>query len=283
MENVFFYIVVFIALIATATMVLFLILGKKRNEDIVYRLRNVHEDLNTISRSINTHEKSAVTRDTSIRSLISSNEQKIEKIVDQSFKKNDGRIGCLEDRLFNEIKTSTSEILGTIKLSYSEISDNFKSKLLKISSDLNELNQKLKSAKEEIIGSQTRSFSGIETKISSIKTEEHKFFEHELQNVNKEQANIGKYVQDTAKNINNHISALKPLEELLSKLNTLYNNLISLDKDILNQEKSLTNLVAEHTMILEYTKELQNTSEEIFNLMKLLMMDSIVKQTNPKR
>ena len=104
-----------------------------------------------------------------------------------------------------------------------------------------------------------------------------------LQNVTKEQANIGKCVLDTANNINNHISALKPLEELLSKLNTLYNNLISLDKDILNQEKSLTNLVAEHTMILEYTKELQNTSEEIFNLMKLLMMDSIVKQTNPKR
>ncbi len=277
------FIVIFIALIAIATLVLYIILGKKRNEDIIYRLRRVHDELNTISRSVITHEKSAVTRDSSLRSLISANEQKIEKTINQSFKNNDGRIGCLEDRLFNEIKTSSSEIQAAIQHSYSELSKNFKSKMANISSDLNELKQNLKSAKDEILGSQTRSFSGIETKISAIKNEEHKFIEYELQNVTKEQANIGKCVLDTAKNINNHISALKPLEELLSKLNTLYNNLISLDKDILNQEKSLTNLVAEHTMILEYTKELQNTSEEIFNLMKLLMMDSIVKQTNPKR
>lgn len=277
------FIVIFIALIAIATLVLYIILGKKRNEDIIYRLRRVHDELNTISRSVITHEKSAVTRDSSLRSLISANEQKIEKTINQSFKNNDGRIGCLEDRLFNEIKTSSSEIQVVIQHSYYELSMNFKSKMANISSDLNELKQNLKSAKDEILGSQTRSFSGIETKISAIKNEEHKFIEHELQNVTKEQANIGKCVLDTAKNINNHISALKPLEELLSKLNTLYNNLISLDKDILNQEKSLTNLVAEHTMILEYTKELQNTSEEIFNLMKLLMMDSIVKQTNPKR
>ena len=83
--------------------------------------------------------------------------------------------------------------------------------------------------------------------------------------------------------MNNHFTSIKPLEELLERLNVLYNKLISLDKDILSQEKSLNAMVEKHTMILEYTQELQKTSEDIFDMMKLLLMDSVMRQTTPSR
>ena len=38
-----------------------------------------------------------------------------------------------------------------------------------------------------------------------------------------------------------------------------------------------------HLQIVGYTQELQKTSEEIFELMKLLLMDSVVKSTTPKK
>ena len=83
--------------------------------------------------------------------------------------------------------------------------------------------------------------------------------------------------------MNNHFTSIKPLEELLGRLNTLYNKLISLDKDILGQEKSLNGMVEKHTKILEYTQDLQKTSEEIFDMMKLMLMDTVVRQTTPRK
>ena len=42
-------------------------------------------------------------------------------------------------------------------------------------------------------------------------------------------------------------------------------------------------MVEKHTKILEYTQDLQKTSEDIFDMMKLMLMDSVVKQTNSNK
>ena len=80
-----------------------------------------------------------------------------------------------------------------------------------------------------------------------------------------------------------HLDSLKPLEELFGRLNTLYNKLLSLEKDILTQEKSLNGMVEKHVKISEYTQELQKTSKDIFDLMKLMLMDSVVQRTTPHK
>ena len=80
-----------------------------------------------------------------------------------------------------------------------------------------------------------------------------------------------------------HLDSLKPLEELFGRLNTLYNKLLSLEKDILTQEKSLNGMVEKHVKISEYTQELQKTSKDIFDLMKLMLMDSVVLRTTHKK
>ena len=197
--------------------------------------------------------------------------------------KNEERLGCLEDRVINEIQSSTGVLQNAIQQSHSALSKSFKSKFSDIGTELTELQHNLRDFKDDILRTQAQSFSGIETKIGVVKNEEHRFIEHQLQTVNNEQANVRKSIQEVTKSMNNYFTSIKPLEELLERLNTLYNKLISLDKDILSQEKSLNGMVEKHTKILEYTQDLQKTSEEIFDMMKLLVMDSVIKQTTPNK
>lgn len=273
MDELIFLGVLFIAFVLVVDICLHLWLGKKRNNKVLTNIR-------TILSSI---EKSANSRDSSLRSLISKNEQILGSAISQSIRNNEGRLGCLEDRVINEIQSSTGVLQNTIQYSHSALSKSFKSKLSDIGTELAELQQNLREFKDDTLRTQAQSFSGIETKISVAKNEEHRFIEYQLQTINNEQTNIKKCIQEFTKSMNNHFTSIKPLEELLGRLNTLYNKLISLDKDILVQEKSLNGMVENHTKILEYTQDLQKTSEEIFDMMKLLIMDSVIKQTTPNK
>lgn len=276
MDDLIFLGILFIAFVLVFNICLHIWLGKKRNNKVL-------NDIRAILSAINSMEKSANSRDSSLRSLISKNEQKLGSAISQSVRNNEGRLGCLEDRVINEIQSSTGVLQNAIQQSHSALSKSFKSKFSDIGTELTELQHNLRDFKDDILRTQAQSFSGIETKIGVVKNEEHRFIEHQLQTVNNEQANVRKSIQEVRKSMNNHFTSIKPLEELLERLNTLYNKLISLDKDILSQEKSLNGMVEKHTKILEYTQDLQKTSEEIFDMMKLLVMDSVIKQTTPNK
>lgn len=276
MDDLIFLGILFIAFVLVINICLHIWLGKKRNNKVL-------NDIRAILSGINSMEKSANSRDSSLRSLISKNEQKLGSAISQSVRNNEGRLGCLEDRVINEIQSSTGVLQNAIQQSHSALSKSFKSKFSDIGTELTELQHNLRDFKDDILRTQAQSFLGIETKIGVVKNEEHRFIEHQLQTVNNEQANVRKSIQEVTKSMNNHFTSIKPLEELLERLNTLYSKLISLDKDILSQEKSLNGMVEKHTKILEYTQDLQKTSEEIFDMMKLLVMDSVIKQTTPNK
>ena len=287
MAELIFLVVLFIAFLAIINLILFLRIGKKRNERIITDLNFV---INTITTSTSSLEQNANSRENSMRSLfskienlISRNGQKVESLITQTARNNDSKINIIGDRLSSEIQSSTNVIQAAIQHSHSGLSKSFKSKLNEIATELTELHQNLREIKDEILRTQAQSFNGLETRISALHKEEHKFIEHKLEYISKEQTNASKCVQEVTKNINNHFTSIKPLEELLGRLNTLYNKLISLDKDILNQEKSLNGMVEKHTKILEYTQDLQKTSEDIFDMMKLMLMESVVKQTNSNK
>lgn len=272
MDDLIFLGVVFIFFFLAVDICLHIWLGKKRNHEVLI-------DIRTVLNGINSMEKSANSRDRTLRSLISNNEQTIVSAISN----NEGRVRDLEGRVINEIQSSTGVIQNAIQYSHSGLSKSFMSKLSDVRTKLTELDHNLREFKDDILRTQAQSFSSIETKISIAKNEEHKYFERQFQTVNNEQTNIRECVQEVSKSMNNHFTSIKPLEELLGRLNTLYNDLLSLDKDILNQEKSLNGMVDKHTKILEYTQELQKTSEDIFDLMKLLVMDSVIKQTGQKK
>lgn len=204
----------------------------------------------------------------SMRSLITEKEEKVESVITQYAQNNESMIAGTEERLTKELISSTKAIQDTIQNSHSDISINFMNNLNNISDEMIGLRQNLTELKDNIL---------------RARGEEHQFFEQELQAISKEQASASQCIQELGKSINDHFTSIKPIEELLEKSNALYNKLISLDEDILNQEKSLNGMVAKHTKILEYTHELQKTSEEIFELMKLLLMDSVIKNTTPDK
>ena len=174
MDDLIFYSVLFIAYVLVIDICVQIWLGKKRNNKVL-------NDIRAILSGINSMEKSANFRDSSLRSLISKNEQKLGSAISQSVRNNEGRLGRLEDRIINEIQSSTGVLQTTIQQSHSALSKSFKSKLSDIGTEVTELQHNLREFKDSILRTQAQSFSGIETKISAAKNDEHRFIERQLQ------------------------------------------------------------------------------------------------------
>lgn len=99
------------------------------------------------------------------------------------------------------------------------------------------------------------------------------------EDVNKRLDNIENTLAKLSEMMERHFVAMQPIEKMLLRLETLYNNLVCLDSKILSQEASLNSMVQKHVKISEYTQELSKTSKDIYDLVKLLLMNSIVEQT----
>ncbi|MBR5585189.1 MAG: hypothetical protein IKW36_03000 [Alistipes sp.] len=282
-DNYFICVSIYIILALAVIIFLYLWLGKKRNEVVLDELRKVLSGINTISGSVTNNERQAVSRDNSLRSLISRNQQKLENSISQSSKSNEGRIEYMEERVTNEIQNATELIKSSVHQSHAGLSKSFKTKLSEVNAELADIHQSLREFKDEILRTQAQSFYGIEAKYSNISNEERAYLEKQFRAVHNEHTTLDKSIQDVALVMRTHLDSLKPLEELFGRLNTLYNKLLSLEKDILTQEKSLNGMVEKHVKISEYTQELQKTSKDIFDLMKLMLMDSVVQRTTPHK
>ena len=284
MNDDFFICVSLFVILALAVIIfLYLWLGKKRNEAVLDELRKALSGINTISGSVTNNERQAVSRDNSLRSLISRNQQKLENSISQSSKSNEGRIEYMSEQVTNEIQNATEVIKSSVHQSHAGLSKSFKTKLSEVNAELADIHQSIREFKDEILRTQAQSFYGIETKYSNISNEERAYLDKQFRAVHNEHTTLDKSIQNVALVMRTHLDSLKPLEELFGRLNTLYNKLLSLEKDILTQEKSLNGMVEKHVKISEYTQELQKTSKDIFDLMKLMLMDSVVLRTTHKK
>ena len=283
MDNTFMIIIVIAIAIVTILHLFFFEIWKKRHEAVLGDLRKVSGVINDIYGSVANNERLAVSRDNSLRSLISRNQQKLENSISQSSKSNEGRIEYMSERVTNEIQNATEVIKSSVHQSHAGLSKSFKTKLSEVNAELADIHQGLREFKDEILRTQAQSFYGIETKYSNISNEERAYLDKQFRAVHNEHTTLDKSIQDVALVMRTHLDSLKPLEELFGRLNTLYNKLLSLEKDILTQEKSLNGMVEKHVKISEYTQELQKTSKDIFDLMKLMLIDSVVQRTTSKK
>ncbi len=78
--------------------------------------------------------------------------------------------------------------------------------------------------------------------------------------------------------MNGHLSKyqlqLKQIDALYDNLQKLYTKLLGEEEKISKQESSLTAMVSRHSQIFEITSEMNNTSKEIFEFMKLYLIQS---------
>lgn len=102
----------------------------------------------------------------------------------------------------------------------------------------------------------------------------------ELQRTNERISTIEQKVESMNKTIEHQFTSLTPFEKQLSRLETLYKNIDGLDNRILLQEESLKSMVERHLQITLYTQELSKTSKDVYELMKLVLMNSIITKTN---
>ena len=101
----------------------------------------------------------------------------------------------------------------------------------------------------------------------------------ELQRINERISTIEQKVESMNKTVEHQFTSLTPLEKQLSRLEALYRNINGLDNRILLQEESLKSMVERHLQITLYTQELSKTSKDVYELMKLVLMDSIITKT----
>lgn len=102
----------------------------------------------------------------------------------------------------------------------------------------------------------------------------------ELQRIKERISTIEQKMDSMSKTIEHQFNTLTPFEKQLSRLETLYRNIDGLDNRIIMQEESLKSMVEKHLQITLYTQELSKTSKDIYELMKLVLMDFIITKSN---
>lgn len=101
----------------------------------------------------------------------------------------------------------------------------------------------------------------------------------ELSNINNRIHLLEKKIDTISGTIERQFNSLTPIEKQLSKLETLYSSIQGLDKRILLQEESLRSMVEKHTQIAMYSQELSQMSKDVYELMKLFLLESIMTKT----
>ena len=101
----------------------------------------------------------------------------------------------------------------------------------------------------------------------------------ELHRIDARISTIEQKVESMNKTIEHQFASLTPFEKHLSKLETLYSSIQGLDKRILLQEESLRSMVEKHMQIAMYSQELSQTSKDVYELMKLFLLESIMTKT----
>jgi hypothetical protein len=71
-----------------------------------------------------------------------------------------------------------------------------------------------------------------------------------------------------------YIVHLKQIDTLYNNLQKLYDRILDEEENISKQESSLSTMVSRHSQIFEIISEMNNTSKEIFEFMKLYLIQS---------
>ena len=292
------YILIFSVLIAIETsLILYLCykVGNDRNKRLGECINRILQDIGQVTSLVNTYDKNADTRNNAVKSQLSQISQNLKSAIGQTDKSLTLQLDRVENNVISELQTSYDKLQDSTQQAHTSLNKSFKAKFGDMKTDLLEVQREMREYKDEILRTQALSFSSMENKMLAIQKDDHSFMQGEFLSRKKElsemqvfmqsEFQLGKehlaetqsLVQGLSSLMNQHLTSLKPIQEMLEHLDTLYKKLISLDEEIVKQEGSLNGMVEKHVKIVEYTKELSETSKSIYDLMKLVLIDSITK------
>ena len=214
--------------------------------------------------------------------------QILEKNLVQIIRENSGEIKSLNNSFADSLSTSSARMAALIKSTFLKISEE-EEKRFKYSSaaidallkSIYDFNQTITLHLQILEESENKNSKHLDDTLVSLASSIKSHTEAITSNIShsissqKELHNRTKSSFDSMNgNLRRYLDQLMQIDKLYNNLQMLYNKLLVEAERINQQETSLTSMVARHSQIFELTSDMNNTSKEILEFMKLYLVQS---------
>lgn len=212
--------------------------------------------------------------------------QNLQAQTNKGIRENSNKIGELNSSLAYSISESTSRIKESLQHLNSDEQQLRKSiqtgidNIIRNVTDFNKsIERHLKMLEESDDKNTKRLDASITSLASSLKSHTEKIMTscNQMMTTDKELHQKTRSSFDTMNiNLSKYLTQLLQFDAMYNNLQNLYTNILEEEEKISKQESSLTSMVSRHSQILEITSEMNKTSREIFEFMKLYLIQSTI-------
>lgn len=266
-------------IIITLTLIFLLVNSKKIKED----LGSIRYHIGRLESAQKGNTDSVLKKIKDLQSTLLSDSGNNRREYLATINSSNDRISCRIDALntlTSHIETRTKDLDIQIRAAQSSIEKNAKQDMYKANKNIDStrsevlntikvLDDSLRRFHENIGQKQIAALHGSENNIQKV-----------LSKVQLNEEGISGRMDIMNATWERHLKTLAPFEKTLSQIEQLYERLLSEEMKITKQEESINSLVERHVKIVELTDKLNNTTKDVFDLMRVYLMNSVVEYTS---
>lgn len=235
-------------------------IAKKRLEELNVKMKSSCDSVSAqLKRAIQSEHMS-------VRSDIASKGNEIKRHMEPGFNMAYNKIDALAanfDERVNGLSTSVQNVRNEVKKQASDILKTFEA-LYKLESDVNDGVNTITSLCNAIRKEQIQEKTEVKKDFARIE-DVAQYIENKL----------SQHCTTTEK----HMKNMETYNEAIIKITHICQEISNVSKDIQQQETSVATMINKHQQIAELTDELNRTAKDVFGLMKLLLMSSVVENS----
>lgn len=210
--------------------------------------------------------------------------QSLQFQTSKGFKENSNKIGELNSSIsyaISDTASRTKEYIQHLRSDGQQYSKTVSAGIDMVFRNVSEFNKVIERHLKLLEETNDKNTKRLDTSItslsSSLKLHKEQISSICTQNLNAEKG-LHQKTQSSFDGMNSQLSKyliqLKQMDALYNNLQKLYTKLLGEEEKIAKQEFSLTAMVSRHSQIFEITSEMNKTAKEIFEFMKLYLVES---------
>lgn len=214
--------------------------------------------------------------------------QRLQSSIGQNIKDNRAAINALSSTVANSLSTAAVRMTAQIKSDLQRISDEEEKRnkystaaIDSLMRNIYDFNNTITMHLQTLEENECKNSEHLNDSLVSLSLSLKSHTDNITSNISralsshKELYNKTKSSFDTMNgSLGKYLGQLRQIDNLYNNLQKLYNKLLDEEKRIYEQETSLTSMVARHSQIFELTSEMNNTSKDILEFMKLYLVQS---------